>query len=146
MLGLVNGEVPSEVESLLPNGDRVKFQVIEGRVNDNSAHAVVVKDAGDDPDVTDKAHLVARKERERTHRGSMENNTEPETGKTTEIQNYPEEVHERRERTRDGTNLRRMWGNEDEENWTKGRGKETKWKHIENKSGEPWRISTETWK
>jgi len=59
MLGLVNGEVPSEVESLLPNGDRVKFQVIEGRVDDNSAHAVVVKDAGDDPDVTDKAHLVA---------------------------------------------------------------------------------------
>ena len=32
------------------------------------------------------------------------------------------------------------------ENWTKGRGKETEWKHIENKSGKPWRISTETWK
>merc|ERR1712147_567667 len=28
----------------------------------------------------------------------------------TEIQNYPEEVHERRERTRDGTNLRRVCG------------------------------------
>merc|ERR1712147_578175 len=27
---------------------------------------------------------------------------------TTEIQDYPEEVHERRERTRDGTNLRRV--------------------------------------
>jgi len=40
----------------------------------------------------------------------------------------------------------RMWGNEDEENWTKGRGKETEWKHIENKSGKPWRISTEAWK
>ena len=39
-----------------------------------------------------------------------------------------------------------MWGNEDEENWTKGRGKETEWKHIENKSGKPWRISTEAWK
>merc|ERR1712091_364594 len=29
---------------------------------------------------------------------------------TTEIQDYPEEVHERRERTRDGTNLRRVCG------------------------------------
>jgi hypothetical protein len=28
----------------------------------------------------------------------------------TEIQNYPEEVHERREGTRDGTNLRRVCG------------------------------------
>merc|ERR1739838_603047 len=28
----------------------------------------------------------------------------------TEIQNYPEEVHERRERTRDGTNLRHICG------------------------------------
>merc|ERR1712091_46350 len=49
----------------------------------------------------------------------------------TEIQNYPEEVHERRERTRDGTNR------------TQERGKETEWKHIENKSGKPWRNSTE---
>ena len=39
-----------------------------------------------------------------------------------------------------------MWGNEDEENRTQGRGKETEWKHIEDKSGKPWRISTETWK
>ena len=28
----------------------------------------------------------------------------------------------------------------------KEREKETEWKHIENKSGKPWRISTETWK
>ena len=65
----------------------------------------------------------------------------------TEIQNYPEEVHERRERTRDGTNLRRVcWENEDEKNRTQERGKETEWKHIENKSGKPWRNSTEAWK
>ena len=31
-------------------------------------------------------------------------------------------------------------------NRTKGRGKETEEKHIEDKSGKPWRISTETWK
>ena len=39
-----------------------------------------------------------------------------------------------------------MWENEDEKNRTQGRGKETEWKHIEDKSGKPWRISTETWK
>ncbi len=39
-----------------------------------------------------------------------------------------------------------MWENEDEENRTQGRGKETEWKHIEDKSGKPWRISTEAWK
>ena len=39
-----------------------------------------------------------------------------------------------------------MWENEDEKNRTQGRGKETEWKHIEDKSGKPRRISTETWK
>jgi hypothetical protein len=32
-----------------------------------------------------------------------------------------------------------MWENEDEKNRTQGRGKETEWKHIEDKSGKPWR-------
>ena len=59
MIGLVTGQVPDQVESLLPNGDRVIFSIIEGECQENRAHAVVVKDAGDDPDVTDRAHLTA---------------------------------------------------------------------------------------
>lgn len=58
-IGLVTGKVPDQVDSLLPNGEQVKFSVIEGYCRDNRAHAVVIKDAGDDPDVTDKAHLTA---------------------------------------------------------------------------------------
>ena len=58
VLGLVSGEVPTEIESLLPNGNRVRFAVQEGRCDEHSAHAVVVKFAGDDPDCTDGAHLT----------------------------------------------------------------------------------------
>ncbi|MCP4933287.1 MAG: cobalt-precorrin-5B (C(1))-methyltransferase [bacterium] len=57
--GLVTREIPDHIECKLPNGQLVKFEVIEARLNDNYAHAVVIKDAGDDPDCTDKAHLTA---------------------------------------------------------------------------------------
>jgi cobalt-precorrin-5B (C1)-methyltransferase len=58
-LGLVTGEIADEIESLLPNGQPVRFAVSEGRCENSQAHAVVIKDAGDDPDVTDKAPLTA---------------------------------------------------------------------------------------
>lgn len=66
VLGLVEGCVPEAVDCLLPNGDVVRFVVHNGRCDGDSddggsrtAHAVVIKDAGDDPDCTDKAHLTA---------------------------------------------------------------------------------------
>ena len=59
VLGLAHGRVPDEVEAELPNGQRVAFTVHDGRVDDVSAHAMVVKFAGDDPDCTDGAHLTA---------------------------------------------------------------------------------------
>ncbi len=58
-IGLVSGQVPDQIECLLPNGERVTFTVVDGHCQDNQAHAVIIKDAGDDPDVTDKAHLTA---------------------------------------------------------------------------------------
>lgn len=58
VLGLLEGRVPDEVECLLPNGQIVRFKVEEGYVNANSAHAVVEKDAGDDPDCTNHARLT----------------------------------------------------------------------------------------
>lgn len=58
-LGLVTGQVPDTVECLLPNGQVVRFAVSDGSCGKGHAHAVVIKDAGDDPDVTDKAHLTA---------------------------------------------------------------------------------------
>jgi len=59
VMGLVTGQVPDAVECLLPNGDVVTFVVNDGRCDGQSAHAMVIKDAGDDPDCTDKAHLTA---------------------------------------------------------------------------------------
>lgn len=58
VLGLAGGSVPGEIESLLPNGTRVRFTVNDGRCDGGTAHAMVVKFAGDDPDCTDGAHLT----------------------------------------------------------------------------------------
>ena len=62
-LGLLSGEVPDQVLCCLPNGKEVSFVVSDGRVEGDGdsrrAHAVIVKDAGDDPDATNGAHLTA---------------------------------------------------------------------------------------
>ncbi|MGE5763970.1 MAG: cobalt-precorrin-5B (C(1))-methyltransferase [Mycobacterium leprae] len=67
-LALVTGESPRHVEVALPSGQRVRFPVERcvlhaddpgGDAAGASAEAVVVKDAGDDPDVTHGAHLTA---------------------------------------------------------------------------------------
>ena len=58
-LGLVTGEVPESIVAHLPNGQEVSFPVIDGSVTDVLVHAVIVKDAGDDPDATNGAHLTA---------------------------------------------------------------------------------------
>ncbi|MGC9669518.1 cobalt-precorrin-5B (C(1))-methyltransferase [Planosporangium sp. 12N6] len=56
---LLTGAPPPWVEVALPSGRRVTFAVEESAVAAGSATAVVVKDAGDDPDVTHGAHLTA---------------------------------------------------------------------------------------
>lgn len=71
VLGLVHGAVPETVDSLLPNGDVVRFVVHDGRCDAASAHAMVIKDAGDDPDCTDKAHLTADVRLLRDHAGAV---------------------------------------------------------------------------
>ena len=62
-LGLLTGEVPKEIVCRLPNGQEVRFAVAEGRIEGEgtarSARAVIVKEAGDDPDATNGAHLTA---------------------------------------------------------------------------------------
>ncbi len=56
---LASGEPPGSVEVGLPSGQRVSFAVCEIERVGDAARAVVVKDAGDDPDVTHGAHLTA---------------------------------------------------------------------------------------
>jgi cobalt-precorrin-5B (C1)-methyltransferase len=55
---LVDGTPPAEVEVALPSGRRVGFPVADV-VPGHPFRCAVVKDAGDDPDVTDGAHLTA---------------------------------------------------------------------------------------
>jgi cobalt-precorrin-5B (C1)-methyltransferase len=57
--GLLNDSVPQQIETLLPNNTRVTFDICEGFVDGGHAHAVCIKDAGDDPDCTHGAHLTA---------------------------------------------------------------------------------------
>jgi cobalt-precorrin-5B (C1)-methyltransferase len=58
---LATGVVQGRVDVGLPRtGTRVGFEVERNEIGDGWAEAVVVKDAGDDPDVTHGAHLTAR--------------------------------------------------------------------------------------
>jgi len=59
VVGLCTGAVPSEIEVLLPNQTRVIFAVHDGATDGETAHAICIKDAGDDPDCTNGAQLTA---------------------------------------------------------------------------------------
>jgi cobalt-precorrin-5B (C1)-methyltransferase len=56
-MGLIDGAPPTEVDVALPGGRRVTFPVTDVDRN-QPGQAAVVKDAGDDPDVTHGAHLT----------------------------------------------------------------------------------------
>ena len=56
---LATGEIQEITEIGLPDGRRVRFEVDECALTPTQAEAVVVKDAGDDPDVTHGARLTA---------------------------------------------------------------------------------------
>ena len=56
---LATGETQKTVEIGLPDGRRVSFPVDTCTLSETRAEAVVVKDAGDDPDVTHGARLTA---------------------------------------------------------------------------------------
>ena len=62
-LGLVHGRVPDFVDCVLPNTQRVRFPICDGWTDGQRARAVSIKDAGDDPDATNGAHLTVEVER-----------------------------------------------------------------------------------
>ncbi len=59
LTALQTGTPPDDVEVTLPSGAHVSFPVERCEVEGDAVTAVVVKDAGDDPDVTHGAHLTA---------------------------------------------------------------------------------------
>ena len=56
---LVTGDMPASVDVLLPNGSRPVFVIAQSQQGEGFARAGVIKDAGDDPDVTHGALIIA---------------------------------------------------------------------------------------
>lgn len=56
---LFSGDQLDEVEITLPGGETAVFGLIDKRISKNAARCCVVKDAGDDPDVTHGARICA---------------------------------------------------------------------------------------
>lgn len=59
LLALLGYKVPSAVSIRFPNGEELPLPIVEVYHDDSSATATVVKDAGDDPDVTNGQRIVA---------------------------------------------------------------------------------------
>ena len=51
-IALANKTFPSETEVILPEGEKASFLVFPEKLDKNKASCVVIKDAGDDPDIT----------------------------------------------------------------------------------------------
>jgi cobalt-precorrin-5B (C1)-methyltransferase len=60
---LVTGGFPDPVEIVLPKGERARFPLALKELGASQARAGVVKDAGDDPDVTHGVMVIAKVER-----------------------------------------------------------------------------------
>ncbi|MDD9909601.1 MAG: cobalt-precorrin-5B (C(1))-methyltransferase [Ahrensia sp.] len=59
LTGLITGKFPDPVAILLPKGDAPHFPLCYEALNDAGAFAGIVKDAGDDPDVTHGATIIS---------------------------------------------------------------------------------------
>ena len=56
---LLEGRCPEDIEIPFPDGSRKRFVLHSCRADNNSATASIIKDAGDDPDVTNGAEISA---------------------------------------------------------------------------------------
>ncbi len=70
-LALISGEFPALVEVTLPGGQRPGFALALEEAGDGFAKAGIVKDAGDDPDVTHGALIMSTVRRGRAGSGIM---------------------------------------------------------------------------
>ena len=59
LTALITGEFPDPVAIVLPKGEAPHFPLCYEALNDEGAFAGIVKDAGDDPDVTHGATIIA---------------------------------------------------------------------------------------
>jgi cobalt-precorrin-5B (C1)-methyltransferase len=68
-IALITGHFPDPVEITLPQGRRVSFALAQQTLGSDYATAGVVKDAGDDPDVTHGALILATVRRDKAGSG-----------------------------------------------------------------------------
>ena len=54
-IGLITQEIPSKIQINLPGGQIPIFTIADSRISHNQTMAAIMKDAGDDPDVTHRA-------------------------------------------------------------------------------------------
>jgi len=59
LIGLITGEFPDPVAIVLPKGEAPHFPLCYEAINETGALAGIVKDAGDDPDVTHGATIIS---------------------------------------------------------------------------------------
>ena len=72
VVGLTSGSIPAAIEVGLPGGQRVTFAVTDV-ISGPPSQVAVVKDAGDDPDVTNGAHItVTARFLDSSERGTVE--------------------------------------------------------------------------
>ena len=69
LTALLTGEFPDPVSITLPKGQQPAFALATERLDSDSALAGIVKDAGDDPDVTHRALICAKVRRARAGEG-----------------------------------------------------------------------------
>ena len=60
LTGLWSGQIPGSVQITLPRGEMPEFPVVEAKLGGGVAQAGIIKDAGDDPDVTHGALILAQ--------------------------------------------------------------------------------------
>ena len=59
LLGLLERDIPSLIPIRFPNGETLSLPVVDVQLGEESVSAIVVKDAGDDPDVTHGHRIVS---------------------------------------------------------------------------------------
>ncbi|MBO6637230.1 MAG: cobalt-precorrin-5B (C(1))-methyltransferase [Roseitalea sp.] len=69
LTALLTGDFPDPVTITLPKGETPAFVLTHERIGDGFAEAGIIKDAGDDPDVTHGAMVIARVERGKPESG-----------------------------------------------------------------------------
>lgn len=59
LTALLTNEIQPEISITLPNGEWIRIPIHTTKITDNEASSIVVKDSGDDPDVTNGQEIVS---------------------------------------------------------------------------------------